>query len=90
MFNFFKPKDWVQIWSTSGTWVDHTNDTIGRVHYMIDYSESRNMYRLRKQGHKPSEHGLYGEALSALSKFNLELINDPQRVRDNKLKKLGI
>lgn len=86
----FKKNDWIQVWNSSAKWVDGNNNIISHVHYMIDYSPSRSKYRLRGEGRNHKEHGFYGEALSMLTQFNLELLNDPQKVRHDKLKKLGI
>lgn len=85
-----KKNDWVQIWNTSGVWKDTHGDTTGRCHYMIDWSESRGKFRLRISGRNPEDHGLYEVALDTLTKLNLAQINDPARIRDEKLKQLGI
>ena len=87
---WFKKNDWTQIWNDTGIWTDSNNQKIGQCFFMIDFSPSRNQFRIRVEGRNPKEHSRYEVALNTLSKLNLDNINDPARVRDEKLKQLGI
>ena len=82
--------DWVQVWSSVGSWTNPDGSLLNRCQFMIDWSESRNSFRLRIDGHMPKTHKLYEEALNKLNKLNLDLINDISYKRDRKLRDLGI
>lgn len=89
LFNLFKKNDWILIESNTGKWTwDGT--PISYAYYNIEWSESRKEFRLKLEGDDPKKHPLYGEMLKRMATLNKELLTDPARLRDEKLKQLGI
>lgn len=89
LWRLFEKDDWVIIDSETGKWV-RAGKTVDYAYYNIEFSESRNKYRISLDGCDPKGHSLYGEMLKKLAKLNVELLNDPVEKRDKKLRQLGI
>ena len=74
----FKPNDWKVVWAESAVWTrtsrseftNSNNSWDENCFYIIEYSESRNKYRLKTSGYKPKDHIFYGDVLKTLAQFN--------------------
>lgn len=65
------------IWAESATYTVKRNQTgtnIEYAFYEIQYSKSRDTYRLETSGLEPKSHAFYQEALSELAKFNKSVL----------------
>lgn len=75
--NLFPKNDWMTIWAESATWNVNRNQTgsgIEYAFYEIQYSKSRDRYRLETSGLVPKEHAFYKEALTELAKMNKKVL----------------
>jgi hypothetical protein len=71
----FHPHDWRDVWSDSGYYYRNTDDNIiGRCHFRIQFSESRDFFRFITEGYRPIDHNLYGDALQKLAEYNNNLL----------------
>ena len=89
LLNLFKKNDWILFESDNGIWT-RGGEPVSYAYYNIEWSESRQEFRLKLEGDKPKNHPHYGEMLKRMATLNKELLNDPARKRDKKLKQLGI
>ena len=72
------PNDWKLIWSDYGNWFDpgNNNNHLGIAIYDIEYSKSRDIYRLQCSGRKPFKHSMYGVAKKKVIEYNLKTTNE--------------
>lgn len=85
----FQKNDWVIVESYTGTWTLGGKPAL-YCYYNIELSPSQCKYRISFEGEDPKNHSLYGEVLKRLAQLNKEILNDPAKIRDEKLKQLGI
>jgi len=88
--NLFVKEDWILFDTLDGHWVNTNGNRTGNCFYNIEFSPNLNKFRLICEGKDPKEHQMYSEALKKLAEYNRALLNDPARIRDEKLKQLGI
>ena len=73
MWNIFKPNDWKTVWSDYGIW-DIKDEIFGDVKkkcfFKIEYSKSRNKYKIKTEGYDAKGHSQYGVTLQKLVEFN--------------------
>lgn len=83
------PNDWRVVWSEMATihWTDV--DIKGNFYYIIEFSESRDAFKLRCEGEslgrKAKEHKYYKTALQKLAEYNNELISIRFTGKSNKI-----
>lgn len=62
----FPPKDWILLQVMHGSWVDESNDLVGKAYYEFYYSETRRSVKMEIGGTEPKLHKLYPHATKNL------------------------